>query len=167
MPNIYQLTTDFVNLYNQILDSADDETGEVNVDLVTALDSVQMQFEEKALATATVWRMLGEEKERVSNAIKRLTAYEEKLDKEQDRIKETLTQACIATGTEKLRGTYTSISFRKSAKTVVDNIDELPSEFVIEEVKYKADRTAIKKAINEGREVPGAHIELVDNIQIK
>lgn len=167
MPNIYELTTEFLGIYDALIASADDETGEVNVDLVAALNDVQMKFEEKAIATAVVYRMIGEESERVDAAIKRLTAYKKRLNAESERVKNTLSAACIATGTEKLRGTYASISFRKSEQTVIDNVDALPTEFVKQKVEYQPDKTAIKKAINEGRDVPGAHLETVNNIQIK
>ncbi len=167
MPNIYQLTTEFVGIYNALIESADDETGEVNVDLVAALDAVQMQFEDKAIATAVVFRMIGEERDRVDNAIKRLTAYKKKLDAEQERVKTTLADACLATGTEKLRGTYASISFRTSTQTVIDNLDALPEQFVKQKIEYSADKAAIKAAIAGGADVPGAHLETVKNIQIK
>lgn len=167
MANIYQLQTDFLNIYNALIESADDETGEVNVDLVEALNGVQMQFEEKAIATACVYRMIDEESERVNAAIKRLTAYKKRLDNERERVKTTLSDACEATGVEKIRGTYASISFRTSEQTVIDNLDELPTEFVKVKAEYVPDKTAIKIAIKEGRDVPGAHLEKVKNIQIK
>lgn len=167
MPNIYELTTEFINIYDALIASADDETGEVNVDLVAALDDVQMKFEEKAISTAVVYRMIDDESKRADAAIKRLTAYKKRLDGERDRVKNTLSAACIATGTEKLRGLYASISFRKSEQTIIDNVDALPEEFVKEKVEYQPDKTAIKEAIKAGREVPGAHLETVNNIQIK
>ena len=167
MPNIYELTTEFVSIYDALIASADDETGEVSVDLVAALNDVQMKFEEKAIATAVVYRMIDEESKRAEAAIKRLTAYKKRLDTERDRVKNTLSDACIATGTEKLRGIYASISFRRSEQTVIDNVDALPAEFIKQKVEYQPDKTAIKEAIKGGRDVPGAHLETVNNIQIK
>lgn len=167
MPNIYQLTNEFLSLYDELIESADRETGELDVEVTERFNAVQMKFEEKAIATATVYRMLEEESARVDEAIKRLTAYKNRLDGNKERVKTTLTNACVATGTTQLRGLYANISFRKSVQTVIDNLDALPEEYVKKKIEYVADKAAIKKAIEAGAEISGAHLEKIENIQIK
>ncbi|MCM1297648.1 MAG: siphovirus Gp157 family protein [Muribaculaceae bacterium] len=167
MANLYQLATEYNDLFNALMDSADVETGEVDVDISAALEKVQGTFAEKAVATATVFRMLGGESEKIKAEIDRLTKLKTHIDKEQERVKSYLVQACEMTGTESLRGIYASISFRTSKQTIIDNADILPAEFVKVETTYKPDKKAIKAAIDAGRDVTGAHIETVRNIQIK
>lgn len=167
MANLYQLATEYTNLFNALMDSADVETGEVDVDISAALEKAQGTFEEKAIATATVYRMLGGESEKIGAEIERLTKLKKHIDGEQKRIKDYLVQACEMTGTESLRGMYANISFRRSEQTVIDDPNILPAEFVKVETTYKPNKTAIKAAIKAGREVTGAHIETVHNIQIK
>ena len=171
MPNIYQLAAEYQNLYNALVESADAETGEVSVDIADALERAQGTFEEKAVATATVYRMLGEESERVENAIARLESYKNKLDKEAERVKTTLSVVCQKTGVTSLRGMYANISFRNSEKTVVDNIEDIPDEFIRVKVErspmLNEIKAAIKAAEAQGATFPGAHIEKIQNIQIK
>ena len=50
---------------------------------------------------------------------------------------------------------------------MIDNLEEIPYDYKISETKYKADLKKIKKAINEGKAVPGAHLEENKSIQIK
>ena len=79
----------------------------------------------------------------------------------------TLSMACQGLGFDKINGLTAAISFRKSEQTIIDNAEMLPSEFVKEKVTYAPDETAIKNAIKAGQDVPGAHVETVNNIQIK
>lgn len=167
MANLYQLATEYNDLFNCLMDSADADTGELDVDISAALEKAQGTFEEKAIATATVFRMLGVESDKIGAEIDRLTKLKKHIDGEQKRVKEYLAMACDMTGTDSLRGMYANISFRRSEQTVIDDPNILPAEFVKVETTYKPDKTAIKAAIKAGREVTGAHVETVRNIQIK
>ena len=67
---------------------------------------------------------------------------------------------------EDFKTTKCVVSFRKSEKTIVDDIGELPEEYLTI-AEPKANLTEIKKAIKNGEEIKGAHIEETHNIQIK
>lgn len=165
--NLYQLATEYTNLFDALIASADEDTGEVDVDISAALELVQGSFEEKATSTAVVYRMLGNESEKIGREIARLTALKKHVDREQTRVRDYLDRACKMTGTKQLSGMYASISFRKSEQTVIDDESLLPKDFLIEKVTYSPDKAKIKAAIKAGQEVQGAHIQVNSNIQIK
>ena len=167
MASLYNLATEYQELYTALVSTADEETGEVDVDIAAALANVQGTFEEKAIATATVSRMLGNTVEEVSKEIDRLNRLKAHLEREDGRVREYLKRAMEMTGTEKVQGISASISFRKSEQTVIDNVGELPEEYITAKTTYTANKTAIKAAIKAGNDVPGAHIETVMNLQIK
>lgn len=167
MASLYNLATEYQELYTALVSTADEETGEVDVDIAAALANVQGTFEEKAIATATVSRMLGNTVEEVSKEIDRLKRLKAHLEREDGRVREYLKRAMEMTGTEKVQGISASISFRKSEQTVIDNEGELPEEYITEKTTYTPNKTAIKAAIKAGNDVPGAHIETVMNLQIK
>lgn len=167
MASLYNLATEYQELYTALVSTADEETGEVDVDIAAALANVQGTFEEKAIATATVSRMLGNTVEEVSKEIDRLKRLKAHLEREDGRVREYLKRAMEMTGTEKVQGISASISFRKSEQTVIDNEVELPEEYITVKTTYTPNKTAIKAAIKAGNEVPGAHIETVMNLQIK
>ena len=165
--NLYGLTEDCKNLYDAILASADEETGEADLSLVTALCERQDEWEKKAVSVACVYRALDGDSARVGREIERLTAIKKRLERERDRIKDGLDAACKTLGVESVKGMYANISYRASEQTVIDNELELPEQFInVKEVRT-LNKTAIKDAIKAGEEVPGAHIERKKNIQIK
>lgn len=167
MPNLYLLAQEYKDLENALLDSSDEETGEVDIDIFSAVEKAQGTFEEKAIAVATVFRNLGTYSGNIDAEIKRLKAIKKRVDRQQERVEDYLTQACEMTGTESIQGIYANISFRKSEQTVIDDESVLPEEYVIEKVTYSPDKEKIKAAIKAGQEVQGAHIEIKNNIQIK
>ena len=166
--NLYNLTAECKTLYDDIIASADDDTGEVDLSLVNALSVRQEEWNDKAIAVACVYRALDEDSARVGREIERLTAIKKRLERERDRVKEGLANACNALGVEKVQGVYANISFRLSPPVVViDNTDEIPEEYIRVKVTRNEDKTAIREAIKAGKEIPGAHLEQKKNIQIK
>lgn len=167
MSSLYRLTADYQNLLDALLDSADADTGEVDVDIAAQLEKAQGAFEDKAVAIATVSRALTTKSDEIDAEIKRLQSMKKRMDAENERVRRYLTDACEAAGILKIRGVSASISFRKSEQTIIDDADILPREFCTEKVTYTPNKTAIKAAIFAGRIVPGAHVETCNNIQIK
>lgn len=165
--NLYNLTAECKSLYDDIIASADDDTGEVDLSLVTALSVRQEEWNDKAIAVACVYRALDEDSARVGREIERLTAIKKRLERERDRVKEGLANACNALGVEKVQGMYANISFRSSEQTVIENEGAIPDEYMTVKTTYTPNKTAIKEAIKAGKDVPGAHIEKRKNIQIK
>lgn len=165
--SLYSLTDECRNLYDALMASADEETGEVDISLVNALAERQEAWEDKAVAVACVYRSLDEDAARVGREIERLTAMKKRLERERDRVKEGLSAAFTALGVEKVKGMYADISFRASEQTIIDNADAVPEEYMTVKTTYTPNKTAIKEAIKAGKEVPGAHLEQRKNIQIK
>ena len=167
MASLFNLAKEYTDLYSALVSSVDEETGEVDVDIASALANLQGSFEEQAISTATVSRMLGNTVDEVSKEIDRLKRLKVHLEREDGRVKEYLKKAMELTGTEKVQGISASISFRQSEQTVIDNEEELPEEYITVKTTYTPNKTAIKTAIKAGKDVPGAHIETVKNLQIR
>lgn len=165
--SLYSLTDECRSLYDALMASVDEETGEVDISLVNALAERQEAWEDKAVAVACVYRSLDEDAARVGREIERLTAMKKRLERERDRVKEGLSAAFTALGVEKVKGMYADISFRASEQTVIDNADAVPEEYMTVKTTYTPNKTAIREAIKAGKEVPGAHLEQRKNIQIK
>ena len=165
--SLYSLTDECRSLYDALMASVDEDTGEVDISLVNALAERQEAWEDKAVAVACVYRSLDEDAARVGREIERLTAMKKRLERERDRVKEGLSAAFTALGVEKVKGMYADISFRASEQTIIDNADAVPEEYMTVKTTYTPNKTAIREAIKAGKEVPGAHLEQKKNIQIK
>jgi hypothetical protein len=59
------------------------------------------------------------------------------------------------------------VSLRKSVQTIIDDLDQVPKQYKTVKVETTPDKTAIKKAIQEGEIIKGAHLEEKNNLQIK
>lgn len=167
MPNLYNITNEYKEIYNQLIESIDYETGEVDTILSNALDVKGQEFEVKALNTASVIKMLEDEQAKYEAEIKRLTDEKDKIKNAVTEAKTRVKDACLLLGFKKIDGVNSSISFRQSVKTIIDNLDELPDEYKKRTVKVEADLTKIKKAIQSGETINGAHLEENENLQIK
>ena len=66
--SLYSLTDECRSLYDALMASVDEETGEVDISLVNALAERQEAWEDKAVAVACVYRSLDEDAARVGNA---------------------------------------------------------------------------------------------------
>ncbi len=164
---LYEITAAYQSFINAV------ESGEIPEDAIAdTLESITATLEEKADNTACVIKNIAAE-------ILALRAEERKLA-ERRRIKENqvkglreyLANALLQSGCNKIETARNKMSFRKSESVKID--DE--SAFIDWAMKnndeylvYKEptiNKTAIKKALADGKEIKGAYIEQKQNLQI-
>ena len=172
MSNLYRLTNEMENLYEMLSNSVemgmvDQETGEIDQRLLNALSVKEKEFNDKAIAVATVYKRFDKFEGDIETEIKRLTNLKKNCEKVKDRLKNSLDMSFKYLGKTKVDGISANISYRKSTKTIIENESELPDEFFNVTITKKPDLVKIKKFIQVGEEVPGASLLEVDNIQIK
>ena len=68
---------------------------------------------------------------------------------------------------EKMQTEINELSYRKSEAVVLTDEAVIPAEYKKEKLTVSVDKTEIKKALKAGTEVPGAVIEVRQNLQIK
>ena len=153
-----------MNLYEineRILDCVDPETGEV-VD-IQMLEGLQMERDSKIENIALWIKNLLSDAEELDREKKKLAERQRTSENKAKSLKEYLSR--FVNG-EKFKTPRVSISWRKSESVSVDDISSVPDRFL----KYSdpaPDKTAIKKAIKSGEDVPGARLIEGKNIQIK
>lgn len=139
----------------------DMETGEVFT--VDNLENLQLVKEEKLEGCAVVYKELKADAEALANEIKTLQERKARLVKKQDWLADYM---AMALNGEKLKTPKCTISYRKSESVeLISNIEEVPSEYC--KTKVELDKTAVKKAIKEGIEVPGCSLIAKMNMQVK
>ena len=94
--NLYHISLETQHLYDQLIDSIDEETGEVDIDIASALEVKKEEFTAAAINYATVIRMINARKIEAEAEIDRLTAIKSKLGQIADRMKNTLSMTCRA-----------------------------------------------------------------------
>lgn len=77
-------------------------------------------------------------------------------------MKARIKEAMLTMGTEELRGAQWRFKLSKTKGRLVldENFkDKLPAEYLIVKTVYDCDKERVRAALEEGKEVPGAHIE--------
>lgn len=153
-----------MNLYEineRILDCVDPETGEV-VD-IQMLDKLNMERDSKIENIALWIKNLLSDAEELDREKKKLAERQRVSENKAKSLKAYLSQFIDG---EKFKTPRVSISWRKSESVSVEDVNSVPNKFL----KYSdpvPDKTAIKKAIKSGEDVPGAHLIQGKNIQIR
>lgn len=152
------------NLYDidaQIMACVDWDTGEI-ID-VEKLEALQMEFDSKVEGIALWIKNLVAEAKMVKEEKDNLTARQKACENKAESLKKYLASAL---GGEKFKTSKVSISYRKSKSVEVEDISLLDDDYL----KFKepeADKTKIKKALEEGISLEGVSLVEKNNIQIK
>lgn len=166
MLNIYQLSDDYLMLADKLADTAD-EDGVVDESLLPVVSEAKELVKQKGESIGGVIKTLSARKSEIDIQIERLKQMSDVLDSRASYLKNALSEVLQRCGIERIDGVHSTISFRASEQTVIDDESELPEEYIVTKIETKPDKTKIKNAIKSGAVIPGAHIESKRNLQIK
>lgn len=160
---IFKIAQEFLDLLNEIEEIEGEITPELEERLKINEANMAKKMEDYCKAIRYYEMTVANaksEKERLDKLIKRS-------ERSQQWLKDAILNVMNATGKPKVSaGTFT-VGTRKS--TAVNIIDEsaIPARYANEVVTVKIDKTAIKDAIKNGEEVPGAQLVERKSISIK
>ena len=162
MASIYELSEDF-KAVSELVDTA--ETEEELQAINDTLDAISAELDVKLENSAKFIKNLDADIDGLDKEIKRLTLIKKRKAALIERLKLNCDNAMkLNNETTKKAGTFT-FSYRKSEKTIVDDVNKLPLE--LRKVEYKPMTAEIKKYIKKHGSVAGARIEVCMNLQIK
>lgn len=153
MANLYEIRQEIENFEFEI----DEETGE----FLNALDwdELNMAYEEKIENIACYIKNLASDvlafKAEEENIAKRRKSIEKKIEFFKGLLAEHM-------GGEKFSTARCAVSFRRTEKVEVSDVELIPAELLRVKTTVEADKTAIKAALKSGREINGCR--LVENI---
>lgn len=176
---LYELTEEYKDLkrMQEILSTIpEDEKDETQEQAIKdTLEMVQMDFADKADGYGMVLRNLeaGQDElkaqeEILKTEMARLAARRKSLERNEDRLKEAMMQALIATGQKNLKTDKFTFGTRKSSSLVIttENVFEIPDDLL----RYKdpePDKTAIKDYLKDHPDVTWAHIETKQSLSVR
>lgn len=160
-PTLYGITAEL----NGILAQLEELGGEITPELEQALAINEEQFVAKAEDYGHAILNLKGMATAAKAEKERLAGLQKFYENAQKRLTDALSTAMQVFGHEKVENATMRLSLRHSTATEVDDLDQLPAEFKTTKVEVVADKTAIKKAIQQGEDVPGAH--LVENVSLQ
>lgn len=153
--------------YRKVLEGVqvDEETGEI---LGTdALVEFAGDLNETIKNTGLYLFELDSEAQQIDAQIKRLKARKDGMKRRADTLKNLMLDAMTSTGLKKVSDPLVTVYLRKSTATIVDNMELIPKDLLRVKVETSPDLVAISKTIKSGIEVPGAHLEERQNVNIK
>lgn len=160
-PTLYGITAEL----NAILAQLEEMGGEITPELEQALAINEEQFVAKAEDYGHAILNLKCAAAAAKAEKERLAGLQKLYENTQKRLTDALSTAMQVFGQDKVENATMRLSLRHSTATEVDDLDQLPAEFKTTKVEVVADKTAIKKAIQSGEAVPGAH--LVENVSLQ
>jgi hypothetical protein len=157
MATLYELTGQFLDIYNMDLD---DETK------ADTLDSIDWNtdYENKVENYIKVIKNLEADVEARKAEIKRLTELNKADEKKKDHLKETLSTSMQLTGHERVDTPLFKVSFRKSQAVEVDEL-VLPESYKV--ATWKPDKKRLKEDLKNGLEIIGATLVERKNLSIR
>ena len=162
--NIYQVEQEYLNLTAQIIESG----GEVTPEQEEALAINQANLEQKSRGYGYVIKQLDSDISVIDAEIDRLKKLKESRNKTIDRLKETVLKAMELYEIDKIETPTLKISIRNSESVEVTvETDLLNEEYVTTKVTKTPNKTAIKEALKEGKQVFGAELKQNKNLQLK
>lgn len=161
--SLYEIEKNHLQLVEQLIENG----GELTPEIESALALNEQNLTTKGTNYGFVVRQLEGECAIIDSEIARLNALKKTRNNTIDRLKESLSVAMKVFGVEKIESPVMKISFRKSESVEVDYLNLIPPDFLVTKTSTAPDKTAIKEAIKSGLEVPGARIQVNQNIQIK
>ena len=160
-PTLYGITAEL----NNILAQLEETGGEITPEIEQALAINEEQFVAKAEDYGHAILNLKGMAAAAKAEKERLAALQRFYENAQKRLTDALSNAMQVFGRDKVENATLRLSLRHSTATEVDDLDQLPAEYKTTKVEVVADKTAIKKAIQQGEAVPGAH--LVENVSLQ
>ena len=138
----------------EILECVDMETGEIIDE--ERLEQLEMEREKK-IEAVILWRKdLLAEVEAVRGEAKKLYDRAKVSENKAEQLKKYIEDAL---GGEKFKTERCSVSYRKSSKIIIDNPNDVPFMYLKKVKEDWFSKTAIKEAIESGKDVKGTHKE--------
>ena len=160
-PTLYGITAEL----NGILAQLEELGGEITPELEQALAINEEQFVAKAEDYGHAILNLKGMAAAAKAEKERLAGLQKFYENAQKRLTDALSTAMQVFGHDKVENATMRLSLFHTTGTEVDDLYAIPSEFKTTKVEVVADKTAIKKAIQQGEDVPGAH--LVENVSLQ
>ena len=165
MSTLYELGQDvkeLEGLLDRLEEAGDDEATEEVKEIKATVEKLIKSKSEGLIAVVRANEMMIEN---IEAERKRLADLKTKKQARIDSIKKYALECMQAMEVKKIETHLGNMTVRKgTGKVIVDDLTKIPEEYRVTKIEVREDRTAIKKAIKDGQEIPGAHLLIEDSL---
>ena len=165
--SVYSLSRDIKDLEQKLYETLDEETGEIDGVIANALAVKRSELDNKVVNIQKFIVGLNGDNDIIDGEIKRLQALKKRNENIIKSLKKGVATAMNDLEIEEIKSPTMRITYSTSEETIIDNKDLLPNELMREKITYEPDKTAIKKALQDGKTIMGAHLQTNYNLKIK
>jgi hypothetical protein len=166
---LYELTKDYMDLLYAI------DNEEIPEEAITdTLEAITASIEEKADNIACMLKGLEAEAQAIKEEESCLAERRKAKERAYERIKAYLSEELLKANITAVDTARNKITFRKSESVHIANEDDFVTWAMVKDRcdllkfgKVTPDKTAIKKAINDGATIEGAELRVNQNIQLR
>ena len=151
--------------YLDIIGQVEENEGELTPELNEALAINECELAQKSIGFIEIISLKKSMIERIKVEKKRLDGLQKHQQNIVNRLEQSLSNAVDIFGDIEL-GLHT-IKHRTSTQVLIENEDLLPVKFMTKTLTVKADKNAIKKALQQGETIEGASLITNKNLSIK
>lgn len=165
MKPLYEISNEYLHALERI--EIDEETGEIK-DFPANLEAMPEIFEGKATNVVAFFRNLDAEADAIRQAEREMAERRKRIEKKSQLLKTYLLDNMKRCGFTKVKCPWFEVSVGKNPPSVdVTSEEEIPAMYKNVELVTKIDKIAIRNAIKEGVDVPGARMVSADKLNIK
>jgi len=165
---LYEISDQYQNILNNIHNSIDQETGEINETALSLLDEVKTEFREKGIAVASYIKNLEADRKAIEAARKAMAEREQRIRNEIEWLNNYLNSNMQKCGITEISCPYFVVKLKKCPVSVSLDCEMLISdEYVRKVTNISYDKMKIKEKLLAGIEVPGASLKQNTTIVIK
>ena len=162
MKSLYQISSEAQSLASALIE------GELTPEMEKALAINQTELQEKAINYGYVVKSIEGDVSIIEEEIKRLTALKKAKNGVIDRMKQSVLDAMVIYGIEKVTSPTLNLAVRFNPESVdLVNEYQIPDCYKKEKVTVSIDKTLIKEDLKSGLEVPGAVLKRGTRLEIK
>lgn len=161
--NLYEMTNEALALYAMLADEdlSEDEINEIVKDSLEGEGS-----EQKIESYCQIIKQFAADAEMLKNEKQRIDRKKSAAENRVERLRKALTEFMDATHQDKVKAGTFSVSIRETASVNILNELDLPERFLIPQMP-KADKKAIKEALDNGETVDGAELTFTKGVTIR
>ena len=143
--------------YTDLLSRIEEGEGELTPEVEQALSISQQELAEKSLAYIEFIGNLQAQNERIDDEVKRLQHLKRQNTQLLNFLQKGLVHAVQEFGTIRA-GTHT-IGLRHTEECVIEDAERVPDKFKTVRMDIQVDKLAVKRALRDGENVPGVHLQ--------